>query len=389
MASRPASLARRALLALPLLRKAGHGQENRPLSFPGKRELLVHNDFPEDLETPAEYFTSFLTPTDSFFVRQHLPRPKIDSSAWRVKVDGLVSQELSLSLDDLRKLPQHRLPATLECAGNGRSYFRPRIPGLQWSKGAVGNAEWRGPRLADVLARAGLDPKAAYVDFDGADTGVANTPNFVRSIPLRKCLHESTILALDMNGRPLPDLHGFPARLIVPGWDGASWVKWVTRITAAAGPSKEFYFATAYRYPRNPVVPGGAPRPEEMEVIEGMGVKSIFARPAAGTPDAPARLRLARLALSGVAWAGEHRVTRVEVSTDGGARWSAAALGKEDYPFAWRLWDFSWTPPAPGYYTLCVRAADSAGRTQPIEAAWNPSGYLWNSIERIGVLVEP
>lgn len=388
MSVRQALLARRAVLTSPLWQRLLRAQGEKPLSFPGKRDLLVHNDFPEDLETPAEYFTSFLTPIDTFFVRQHLPRPKIDTSTWRVKVDGLVAKELSLSLDDLRKLPQHRLPATLECAGNGRSYFRPRIPGLQWSKGAVGNAEWRGPRLADILSRAGLDAKTAYVDFNGADAGVAKTPDFIRSIPLRKCLHEATILALEMNGRPLPDLHGFPARLIVPGWDGASWVKWVTRITASPEPSKEFYFATAYRYPRRPVVPGGAPKPEEMDVIEGMAVKSIFTRPATGTPDSPARLRLARLALSGVAWAGENRVTRVEVSTDGGAGWRDASLGKEDFPFAWRLWDFSWTPPAPGYYTLCVRATDSAGRTQPIEAAWNPSGYLWNSIERIGVLVE-
>ena len=379
--------ARRQLLfaafASPLLAQTG-----RELSFPGKRSMLVHNDVPEDLEAPADTLHSFLTPVDRFFVRQHLPRPRVNANDWRLEVGGMVSKPLTLALDDLRKMPQHKLPATLECAGNGRGYFRPRVPGLQWTKGAVGTAEWAGPRIADLLQRAGLDSKATYADFDGADVGAGQTPDFIRSIPMRKCTHADTILALTMNGDPLPDIHGFPARLIVPGWDGASWVKWVTRITAVPEPNKGFYFATGYRYPKLPVAPGAASPPENMEVIEAMPVKSIFTNPAIGTPAEPARLPKGRATLTGLAWSGENKIVRVEVSTDSGASWLAADLGKENFRYAWRLWQFQWTPPGPGYYTLCARATDSAGRMQPIEAPWNPSGYLWNSIERIPVLVE-
>ncbi|MCC6294838.1 MAG: sulfite oxidase [Bryobacterales bacterium] len=371
-------------IGLPLLAQT----QGKPLVFPGKDSMLVHNDFPEDLEAPPGSLDSFLTPVERFFVRQHLPRPRVDEGQWRLAVRGMVSRPSALTLDELSKLAQHKLPATLECAGNGRGYFHPRVPGLQWTKGAVSTAEWAGPRLADILERAGLDAKATYASFDGADVGAGQTPDFVRSIPMRKCLHPDTILALTMNGKPIPPIHGFPARLIVPGWDGASWVKWVTSITAVPEADKGFFFATAYKYPKRPVAPGGAAKPEEMETIEAMPVKSVFTRPGAGTPASPAKFRLERTTLSGLAWSGENRIVRVEVSADGGSRWLDATLGKEDYRYAWRLWHHEWTPPGAGYYTLCVRATDSAGRTQPIEAAWNPSGYLWNSIERIGALVE-
>ncbi|MBI3207811.1 MAG: molybdopterin-dependent oxidoreductase, partial [Candidatus Solibacter usitatus] len=240
------------------------------LVFPGKRPMLVHNDFPEDLETPVEYFDSWITPNDAFFVRQHLPRPRMDASTYRLSIQGLASTPLSLSLDDLRKMPQVKLPATLECAGNGRSYFKPRMPGLLWSKGAIGNAEWRGVRVADLLRKAGLKPEAKFGNINGADVGVGKTPDFIRSIPVRKLLHESTLIALEMNGEPLPELHGFPARLIVPGWDGASWVKWVNEIKLDAKSDPGFYFATAYRYPRVLTTPGVGAKPEDMEVLEGM-----------------------------------------------------------------------------------------------------------------------
>jgi DMSO/TMAO reductase YedYZ molybdopterin-dependent catalytic subunit len=374
---------RRWLKLLGAALPASQSGAQAPLVFPGKRSLLVHNDYPEDLETPVEYFDTWLTPNDRFFVRQHLPRPRIDTNSWRLEVSGLASMPLKLGLDDLKKLPQYVVPATLECAGNGRSYFKPRLPGLQWSKGAIGNAEWRGPRVADILKRAGLSPKAAYGNVDGADVGAGKTPDFIRSIPVRKLMHEATIIALEMNGERLPEIHGFPARLIVPGWDGASWVKWVTRMDLSEQPDAGFYFATAYRYPKHAVAPGGAAKPEDMEVIEGMAVKSFFARPAD-----QAKLQMGAVTLRGVAWAGEHRVVRVEVSTDAGAKWQDAKLSSQDFPFAWRLWILNWTPARPGYHLLMSRATDSSGRVQPVEALWNPSGYLWNSLDRIAVTVE-
>ncbi len=353
------------------------------LVFPGKRPMLVHNDFPEDLETPVEYFDSWITPVDRFFVRQHLPRPKVDAGSYRLKVRGLVGSPLSLSLDDLRKMPQFKVPATLECAGNGRGYFQPKVPGLQWTKGAIGNAEWRGVRVADLLRRAGVKAEAKYGTANGMDVGVGKTPDFIRSVPIGKLMHESTIIALEMNGEPLPELHGFPARLIVPGWDGASWVKWIDDLQLSVEADKGFYFATAYRYPNFSVGPGGSAKPEEMEVLEGMAVTSFFSKPLD-----KAKVNLGPVPVMGVAFGGEHKIVRVEVSTDGGAKWVDAKLGAENFQFAWRTFTHGWRPAKKGYYTLCARATDAAGRVQPVEAEWNPSGYMWNAVDRIGVMVE-
>ncbi len=372
-------LTRRAALTLPAL--AAFAQEDR---FAGKRPMIVHSEFPEDLESLPEYLSTWITPNDSFFVRQHLPRPKSDAASHSVAITGMVKQKLSLSIADLRALPQTTVPAVLECAGNGRSYFRPKMPGLQWTKGAIGNAEWRGPRLSDVLAKAGASPQAAYADFDGLDVGMGKTPDFIRSIPIRKVQHPSTILALEMNGAPLPDLHGGPVRLIVPGWDGACWVKWVSKIDLVEKMHAGFYMNPAYRYPKSPVAPGTAAKPEDLDVLEGMAVKSFFARPA---DQAKARVGAA-ITLTGPAWAGENKIVRVEVSVDGGATWRLAQLSRQDFQFSWRIWTTEWKPAKPGYYTLCCRASDSAGRVQPIEPAWNPSGYLWNAVDRIGVMVE-
>ncbi|MEZ5401730.1 MAG: sulfite oxidase [Bryobacteraceae bacterium] len=374
---------RRRLLAAAVPLGSLSGQTAGTLTVPGKRPMILHNEFPEDLEALPEYLDTWITPYESFFVRQHIPRPKVDAAAFRLEVSGMVGKKLSLSIADLRKLPQHTAPATLECAGNGRGRFRPRVPGLQWTKGAIGNAEWRGPRVKDILAAAGAASGAQWISANGLDNGLIKTPDFIRSIPMRKAVDESTIVALEMNGSTSWEMHGAPARLIIPGWDGASWVKWVASIEVAADANSGFYMNPAYRQPKVPVAPGQGARPEDLVIIEAMAVKSFFAKPAEG-----AKLARGPVKLSGAAWAGEHRVTSVEISTDGGASWKPASLSKQDFRFAWRTWTFDWTPPRAGYFTLCCRATDSAGRVQPIEAQWNPSGYLNNSIERLGVTVE-
>src|SRR3954467_13418016 len=177
-------------------------------AIPGKRPMILHNDRPEDLETPVKYFDTWVTPLDAFFVRQHLPRPAaIAPAAHRITLNGLVSKPLELTLADLQKLPQHTVPATLECTGNGRGFYSPKVPGIQWGRGAVGNAEWSGPRLSDVLKLAGVDAKAKHLEIDGADTGVAQTPDFLRSMPMEKAMHPATLLALKMNGET-PQIHG-------------------------------------------------------------------------------------------------------------------------------------------------------------------------------------
>jgi len=358
------------------------GQDNS-VTIAGKRPMILHNDRPEDLETPLRYFDSYLTPVDAFFVRQHIPRPApIDPASYRLTINGMVSKPIQLTLDDLRKLPQFTVTATLECTGNGRAFFTPKLPGIQWGRGAVGNAEWRGPKLSDVLKLAGADPAAAHLEIDGADIGLATTPDFVRSMPMAKAQHPATLLALSLN-RESPDIHGFPVRLVVPGWDGTSWVKWVTRLTPAAQMSSGFFMNPGYRYPKYALPPGAPAKPAELEVIEGMPVKSTITAPADET-----KIPLGTVSIRGFAWAGEEAIERVEVSTDGGSRWRDAELPSPKLPFAWRLWRLDWRPPAPGYFTILSRATDSAGRVQPFVPAWNPSGYLWNGIDRIGVTVE-
>src|SRR5579872_5900416 len=193
---------RRQLLATAFAAMAAARAQEEP-AIPGKRPLILHNDRPEDLETPSKDLETWVTPNDAFFVRQHLPRPTVDTASWRLKVNGLVGKELSLSVDDLRKLPQHKVVATIECTGNGRDFYRPRVPGIQWKRGAIGNAEWSGPRLSEVLKLAGAKIDAPWIDTDGADTGVAKTPDFIRSMPMKKVLDPATLLALDMNGEPI------------------------------------------------------------------------------------------------------------------------------------------------------------------------------------------
>lgn len=376
------SVNRRELLAC-FLAATGVARAQNPLIIPGKGPMLVHNDRPEDLETPVSNFDTWLTPNDVFFVRQHIPRPVVKAESFRLLLDGRVEKRMELTLADIQKLPQQTVAATLECTGDGRGFFRPRVPGVQWMRGAIGNAEWTGPRLSDVLKLAGSDLNAAYVTINGADTGIAKTPDFVRSMPMRKALHPATLLGLKMNGKTLPDLHGFPLRLIVPGWDGTSWVKWVTNLTIATEPNNGFFMNPGYRFPKYAVTPGTPANPAELEVIEGMPVKSYIT-----SVIDEAKIPLKATVLRGIAWAGEERITRVDVSTDSGGTWRAANLSRQDFPFAWRLWKLDWTPPHPGYFTVMSRATDSAGRVQPIVATWNPSGYLYNAIDRVGITVE-
>lgn len=362
--------------------RAGARAEEQ-VQFAGKGPMLVHNDRPEDLETLGSDFGSWLTPNEVFFVRQHLPRPKVNAESFTIQTQGRVEKQMTLRMGDLRKLPQQKVVATLECTGNARGLFRPRVPGIQWGRGAIGNAEWSGPRLSDVLKLAGADMNAAFVTTNGADNGLAKTPDFIRSMPMKKALHPATLLAIGMNGVPLPELNGGPVRLIVPGWDGTSWVKWVSEIGAANEEDKGFYMNPAYRFPRHPGPPGVAAKPGDLAVIEGMPVQSFIMSHSDG-----AKVGAGELKLSGVAAAGEERVMRVEVSTDGGRVWKDARLSPQNLPFAWRLWSTAWTPPDAGFYTVMSRATDSAGRVQPIVPTWNPSGYLFNAIDQVGINVE-
>jgi DMSO/TMAO reductase YedYZ molybdopterin-dependent catalytic subunit len=237
-------------------------------------------------------------------------------------------------------------------------------------------------RLRDVLAQAGMQAKGRHIQFQGADRPiVATVPLFIRSIPLEKALHPDTILAYEMNGRPLPLLHGAPLRVITPGWMADSCTKWLTDITVQAEEAKGFYMQTAYRVPTTPVEQGTAASGQSIPV-EAMVVKSLVAAPQEGET-----VKSGLVIIQGVAWGGEVKVAKVEVSFDEGKKWDTARLVGEDRPYAWRQWQFVWKAKTAGTFTILCRATDVRGATQPATTPWNPSGFLWNGWDHVSVTV--
>jgi len=364
--------------AIPLLARSAGAEDG---SGPGPG-LIVRSTRPLDAETPVEAFDRFLTPNRLFFVRSHFGPPAVGLAPWRLEVGGLVDRPLDLGLDDLKGLPTATLPAVLQCSGNGRANFAPTIPGVGWDRGAVGNAEWSGVRLVDVLGRAGVKAGAAHVHLLGADEPPGpKTPAFFRSIPLSRALEPGTILATAMNGEPLPLLHGGPIRLVVPGWAGNHWIKWLRKVTLAREEAPGFYMRTGYKIPRVPAPPGAELKPADLVPVTAMNVKSLIARPLEG-----AVVPAGRVEVKGVAWTGEGLVEHVEVATGPGDSWSRAAFLGEARPGTWRQWSYAWDA-RPGRHALRARATDSRGEVQPGATAWNRSGYLWNGIDRVAVEV--
>ncbi len=343
--------------------------------------LLQMNGYPLNAETPLELLTDYLTPNDLFFVRSHwIPRMP-DGKTWRLVIDGDVRTPLTLSLADLKAMPRAEATCVLQCAGNGRALQSPIVPGVQWQYGAVGNARWSGVRLKDVLARAGVRSSAKHLHTFGSDDPPGKVPPFHRSIELAKAM-DDCILAYEMNGQPLPAEHGAPLRLVVPGWAGDHWMKWLVRITAAAQPQTGFYMDTAYRWPITPGQPGVALKPEEMRPLTEHAVKSNITT-------APKKLRLGATAeIRGFAFSGAEDIAGVEVSDDGKS-FRPAFLDPRHAPHAWRLWSYRWKPSRAGVQRLAVRATDSRGVTQPRETVWNQSGYLYNAWHSVAIEVTP
>ena len=346
------------------------------------RRLIVQSDGPLDLETPPALLDEYLTPVESFYVRSHMAAPTVDPAAWRLAIDGDVTGPVELSLAELQRLPPVSVVATLECAGNGRAFFDPPVAGIQWKRGAVGTARWTGVPLSHLLKRAGVRPAAVHVWASGADRPFGSQPPFVRNLPIAKALDEHTLVAWAMNGQPLPRDHGFPVRLVVPGWEGAYSVKWLSRLTAAPTASDSFWVASAYRYPVRRVSPGAAVPPEQMAPLTGLVVKTVITRPleAAVVPPGP-------IQVAGFAWAGERAIARVDLSADGGATWQQARLTGPQERYAWRRFEHVFTVTQPQACTILSRATDAAGNVQPIVPAWNPSGYLWNAPDEVRIEV--
>jgi DMSO/TMAO reductase YedYZ molybdopterin-dependent catalytic subunit len=349
----------------------------------GKERLIVRSIRPEDLETPVGLLNTRITPNDLFYVRHHSYAAKVNVNEWKLVVDGEVERPITLTLDELKKAPKATVTVTLECAGNGRAFFDPPVAGIQWEKGAVGTARWSGARLADVLKKAGVKPSGKYVALNGADKPVGKMPDFIRNVPIDKALHPDTILAYEMNGEPLPAFHGFPLRAIVPGWEGAYSVKWLTHIQLIDKEHDGFFVKTAYRYPNRRVAPGEAVDPKDMVPLTGLVVKSFINSPLEG-----AKLKPGKVRVTGFAWAGESNISKVDVSMDNGSAWFPARLGKEREPYAWQSFEYEFNLAQPGSYLLMSRATDDKGNTQPVAPQWNPSGYLWNVIDRVRINVE-
>ncbi len=319
----------------------------------------IVTSFPENSETPLERAGSWVTPSRLFFVRNHFPAPHIDPATWRLRVGGCVERPQDWTLDDLAALPERTVFATMECAGNGRSFLTPHVHGVQWGAGAIGHAEWTGIPVRLLLEKAGLQPQTQEIVFEGLDTGrEADHPEaltFARSLPLAKALDRDTLLVTKMNGEPLEPSHGFPVRLLAPGWYGVASVKWLGGIRAVDQAFKGYYQSKKYTIQQR--TPNGG---VETVVVGPMPVKSEIIRPQPGET-----LGVGTNRVFGVAWAGQEAVARVEVSTDGGGSWTDAELLGPQSPYSWMLWEHLWEVAEPGRYVLLARAVSASGRVQP------------------------
>lgn len=335
--------------------------------------LLLHTASPQNLATPIEYFDRLITPTSVFFVRSHFGPPSLDSRR-KVRIEG-AKATIELRADELRKqFREVTTTAVLQCAGNGRALHVPRVPGIQWVHGAMGQATWTGVRLADLLAKAGVPADAAHVRLEGSDAPPGpKVPRFVRALPIARALDPSTLVAYRMNGAPLPHVHGGPLRLVVPGWSGNHWVKWLRSVRVQREEVEGFYNQTAYRMPKSPPSPGTPVKPEDTVPVSSFPVKSLISRPLDGASVASRTIEIV-----GVAFSGEAAIERVEITTDGGNTWARAKLEGQPGVGRWQIFRQKIELEGRGSHRVMARATDARGNSQPREPAWNPSGYHWN-----------
>jgi DMSO/TMAO reductase YedYZ molybdopterin-dependent catalytic subunit len=327
---------------------------------------------------PLEALRYDITPPGLHYLLIHYDIPVVPF--FRLSVDGLVSQPVSLSLDELKALPSRTVRVTMECAGNGRARLSPRPVSQPWLTEAVGTAEWTGVPLSTVLSLAGVAPDAVELVFTGADHGVERgvEQDYQRSLTVAEASRPEMLVAYEMNGSPLPPQHGFPLRLVAPGWYGMAHVKWLTRITAVSAPFEGFQQATAYRF-RNP-------SGEDLGPVTRIAPRALLVPP--GFPDFMSRTRIVApgpVVLEGRAWSGRAPVKAVEVSGDGGVTWASASVEPSPHEWAWRRFTASWTF-TPGRHLLTVRAFDESGEVQPIEQAWNRGGFANNAAQSIPVV---
>jgi DMSO/TMAO reductase YedYZ molybdopterin-dependent catalytic subunit len=354
-------------------------------ALPGKKPLIRLSYRPQNYETPLEYFRTAITPNDAFFVRYHLSViPEVDPKTWKLSVGGEGADgQAELTLDDLKAMPSAEVVAVNQCSGNRRGLFTPHVPGVEWGYGAMGCARWKGVRLKDVLAKVGVKKDAVEIVFEGADgPPLDKTPDFIKSIPAWKAMEDTTLIATEMNGEPLPHFNGFPARLIVPGWTGTYWMKHLTSVKAVTKPDNNFWMSSAYRIPlgKFPMVARFTSQETAANTpITEMMINSLITSHADGATVKPGAT------VGGLAWDGGYGIQTVEVSTDGGRDWQPATLGENLGPYAFRTWSFPLK--GRGKQTVTARATNAIGQTQTAALIANPAGYHHNVMHSVTVSV--
>jgi DMSO/TMAO reductase YedYZ molybdopterin-dependent catalytic subunit len=353
--------------------------------LPGKKPLIKLSYRPPNYESPIEYLRTEITPNDAFFVRYHLSNiPQVDAATWRLAVGGEgATNEIQLSHEDLKQFTPMEVVALCQCSGNRRGLMQPHVAGVEWGYGAMGCARWKGVRLKDLLDKAGLKKEAIEIVVNGADGGVSDkTPNFVKSLPLWKAVEDTTLVAYEMNGQPLPHWNGFPARIVVPGWTGTYWMKHVTAIKAVTKPFDGFWMKSAYRIPlgKFPILARFSSQETAVNTpITEMVINSLITSHLDG-----AMVKVGALVtVAGIAWDGGYGVNSVEVSVDGGKAWTSATLGRDLGPFALRSWTLHFLPKAPGKHVVMARATNKIGQSQATVLIPNPAGYHHNLVQAL------
>jgi DMSO/TMAO reductase YedYZ molybdopterin-dependent catalytic subunit len=357
-------------------------------ALPGKQPLIKRSFRPPNYESPLEFFDNVITPNDRFFVRWHHANiPRIDAGSWRLSVGGDAAERgFELGMDELKRdFEPVELLAVCQCAGNRRGFSAPHVPGVEWGSGAMGNARWKGARLKDILARAGVKKDAVEIAFNGSDrAAIDRTPAFVKSLPAWKAMDENTLVAYEMNGAALPHWNGFPARIVVPGWMATYWMKQVVSIRALAQPLASFWMNTAYRIPigKYPIIDRFISQESETTTpITELLVNSLVTnlgdgrRIAAGQP----------IEIKGIAWDGGYGIRGVEISVDDGRTWQSARLGESQGKYSFRTWQFSCSARAAGRMTVMARASSVQGTAQPAELIFNGAGYHNNVVQKIAI----
>ena len=353
----------------------------------GKDGLTLLNDRPVNAETPPHLLNDDITPTSRHFIRDNgLPPEDVDVDSWKLTIDGLVDNPMTLTIADLKKkFKVHTMALTIECGGNGRAAFDPPAKGNQWTLGAVACSNWTGVKLKDVLEAAGVKGSAIYTAHVGADTHLSGNPDKLpisRGMPIEKALTDNILIAFEQNGEAIHPYNGAPLRLVVPGGPGSLSHKWLNRIylrdVEHDGPKMT---GTAYRVPNRPVAPGEKVDKKDFDIIHRLPVKSLITSPQTGTTSGKT------LKVNGHAWSGDRNITEVDVSIDFGATWQKAALNAPVNDGAWQNWNAEIKFPQAGYYEVWARATDNEGDQQPFAIAWNPKGYLNNTMHRVAVTV--